>query len=323
MFDILSIIPGKKKRTASGWVSFNAPCCIHNNETPDNRSRGGILVESNKWTYHCFNCSYSCHFELGRSISNRARNLLQWCGVDEQQIQRWNLESLQNKDLLDFTKKFKKEKPVEFQIKKLPDSEPLDETNIEHKKYIDYLITRKIDYKNFQFFVAPYDEGRNANRIIIPYYYNGEIVGHTSRFLDNRTPKFINDQQPGYVFGYEEQKSDWQIAILTEGIFDALSINGLALTHNTINDDQARFLRQLNRPIIFVPDQDKTGLESCDRALELGFQVSIPNWHSGIKDVNDAVIKYGKVATLLSIIQNATSNKIKIEMQRKRIGNRL
>jgi hypothetical protein len=209
MFDILSIIPGKKKRTASGWVSFNAPCCIHNNETPDNRSRGGILVESNKWTYHCFNCSYSCHFELGRSISNRARNLLQWCGVDEQQIQRWNLESLQNKDLLDFTKKFKKEKPVEFQIKKLPDSEPLDETNIEHKKYIDYLITRKIDYKKFQFFVAPYDEGRNANRIIIPYYYNGEIVGHTSRFLDNRTPKFINDQQPGYVIEHIQSSNDF------------------------------------------------------------------------------------------------------------------
>ena len=321
MFDILSIIPGKKKRTGSGWVSFNAPCCIHNNETQDARSRGGILVENNKWTYHCFNCSYSCHFELGRSISKRTRDLLQWCGVDEQQIQRWNLESLQNKDLLDFTKKFKKEKPIVFKTKKLPDSEPLDETNPAHKQYIDYLITRKINYKNFQFFVAPYDEGRNSNRIIIPYYYNGVIVGHTSRFLDNRTPKFINDQQPGYVFGYDEQKPEWQIAILTEGIFDALSINGLALTHNTINDDQARFLRQLNKQIIFVPDHDKTGMESCERALELGYQVSIPNWHQGVKDVNDAVIKYGKVATLVSIIQCATTSKIKIEMMRKRIGN--
>jgi hypothetical protein len=324
MFDILSIIPGKKKRTASGWYSFNAICCSHNGgHRKDDRSRGGILVSGNKWSYHCFNCSFSCGFELGKNITQRTRDLLGWCGIDEIQIQRWNLESLQNKDLLDFTKKFKKEKPIEFQSKKLPDSEPLDETNIEHKKYIDYLITRKIDYNNFQFFVAPYDEGRNANRIIIPYYYKGEIVGHTSRFLDIRIPKFINDQQPGYVFGYNEQKPEWQIAILTEGIFDALSINGLALTHNTINDDQAKFLRQLDKQIIFVPDQDKTGLASCDRALELGYQVSIPNWHSSVKDVNDAVIKYGKVATLLSIIQNATSNKIKIEMQRKRIGNRL
>jgi DNA primase len=246
---------------------------------------------------------------------------LKWCGVDEVQIQRWNIESLQNKDLLDFTQKFKKEKPLDFKIKQLPDSELLDESNQDHKKYIDYLIKRKIDFKKREFYVAPFDEGRNANRIIIPYYYNGEIVGHTSRFLDDRTPKYINDQQPGYVFGYDNQQSDWEIALLMEGIFDALAIDGLALTHNTINDDQVRFIRQLNKEVIFVPDRDKTGLDTCERALEVGYKVSLPNWDSDVKDVNDAVIKYGKLATLLSIIQSATTSKIKIEMMRKRIGN--
>jgi len=29
MFDILSILPGKKKQTSSGWTSFNAICCTH------------------------------------------------------------------------------------------------------------------------------------------------------------------------------------------------------------------------------------------------------------------------------------------------------
>jgi hypothetical protein len=38
-----------------------------------------------------------------------------------------------------------------------------------------------------------------------------------------------------------------------------------------------------------------------------------------IKDVNDAVVRYGKLATLLSILQNATMSKIKIEIQRKKI----
>lgn len=321
MFDILSIIPNKKKLTGSGWYSFNAVCCDKRGHKQDKRQRGGLKIDGVNWTYHCFNCSFSCRFEIGRSLSKRTRELLQWCGVDETQIQRWNIESLQNKDLLDFTQKFKKEKELVFKPKKLPDSEPLDETNPAHKKYVDYLQSRKINCNSYKFFVAPNDEGRNSDRIIIPYYYKGELVGHTSRFLDDRKPKYINDQQPGYVFGYDTQKDDWQVAIVMEGIFDALSIDGLALTHNTINDDQVRFIKQLNKEIIFVPDRDKTGLETCERALEVGFKVSLPVWDADVKDVNDAVIKYGKLPTLLSIIQNSTTSKIKVEMMRRRIGN--
>jgi DNA primase len=67
-----------------------------------------------------------------------------------------------------------------------------------------------------------------------------------------------------------------------------------------------------------VPDQDEAGLEICDRALELGYQVSIPNWSDEVKDVNDAVVKYGRLPTLLSILQSATASKIKIGMARKR-----
>lgn len=321
MFDILTIIPNKKKLTQSGWYSFNAVCCDRRGHKPDKRHRGGLKFDGNNWTYNCFNCSFSCHYEVGRSITKRTRELLSWCGVDETQIQRWNIESLQNKDILDFSKKFKKEKSLNFHTKNLPDCELLDINNPNHSKYANYLVQRKIDINKYSFYVAPFDTGRNSNRIIIPYYYNKEIVGHTSRFLDDRTPKYINDQQPGYVFGYDNQLNSWQIAILTEGIFDALSIDGLALTHNTINDDQVRLLRQLNKEIIFVPDRDKTGLDACDRALEVGFKVSLPNWDKDIKDVNDAVIKYGKLTTLLSIIQSATTSKIKVEMMRKRIGN--
>ena len=89
--------------------------------------------------------------------------------------------------------------------------------------------------------------------------------------------------------------------------------------HETISDEQALMLSQLNKQIIVVPDRDKTGLKICDRALELGYSVSLPNWEADIKDTNDAVVRYGKLPTLLSILQNATSSKIKIEIQRKKI----
>ena len=191
MFDILTIIPNKKKLTQSGWYSFNAICCQNRGHKADRRGRGGIRLDNENWSYHCFNCNFKCGFQLGKSISKNTRKLLSWCGIDEQQIQRWNLESIQNKDLLDFTRKFKKVKPISLKEKTLPECIVLDVNNEEHKVYVDYLKKRSIDVSKHTFYVTPNDEGRNGNRIIIPFTYNNKIVGHTSRYLDDRKPKFI------------------------------------------------------------------------------------------------------------------------------------
>lgn len=321
MFDILSILPGKKKLTHSGWHSFNAVCCAHRGHKPDRRGRGGIKFDGQtKWVIHCFNCQFSCSFALGKSISAKTKQLLMWFGIDETQIQRWSLESLQQKDLLDFTSPNKPRSRVQFNPTKLPNSVELDTSNPEHATFTQYLNKRKIDTDKYKFFVSPNEKGRNATRIIVPYTYKKKIVGNTSRFLDNKTPKYLNDQQAGYVFNLDMQDPNWQVCLVMEGIFDALSIDGCALMHSTISSEQAELLSQLNKRIIIVPDQDKTGLEICDRALELGYSVSIPNWHPEIKDVNDAVVRYGKLPTLLSILQSATMSKIKIEMKRKQIA---
>lgn len=320
MFDILSIIPGKKKTTSSGWHSFNAICCGHLGHKPDRRMRGGIKFDGQtNWSMHCFNCGYKCNFVLGRSISYKTKQLLLWCGIDDTQIGKWSLESLQQKDLLEIVIQKKTKIKIKFKDHELPEGEILDGNNPLHKVYVDYLQLRGINYNEYPFLITPTATGRYANRIIIPYTYNNKIVGHTSRFLDNKIPKYINEQQPGYVFNIDVQKSEWQVCILTEGIFDALSIDGIAIMHDDISNDQAQLIASLNKQIIVVPDRDKTGLKLCDRALELGYSVSLPSWESDIKDVNDAVVRYGKLPTLLSILQNATMSKIKIEMQRKKI----
>jgi hypothetical protein len=323
VFDILQVVPGKKKLTQSGWHSFNAICCHNRGHKADRRGRGGIRIEGENWSYHCFNCGFKCNFVLGRTFSKSTRSLLSYCGLDKDQIDKFNLESLQHKDLLEFVKLKKEKKKIKFKELHLPDAELLTAEDTRHKVYIDYLNKRKINYQDYPFMCTPDSEGRQANRIIIPYTYENKIVGHTSRYLDDRTPKFINEQQQGYVFGYDLQKPEWQVCIVVEGIFDALSINGLALTHNTISDTQADIIKSLNKKVIVVPDQDKTGLQICDRALDLGFYVSIPEWDDDIKDVNDAIIKYGKLPTLLSILQSATNSKIKIDMARRKHDRRL
>ncbi len=324
MFDILQLIPGKKKLTQSDWHSFNAVCCHNRGHTLDKRGRGGIkFANADNWSYHCFNCGFKCGFTLGKSITKNTRQLLSYLGMDKEQIDRYSFESLQHKDLLDFTRIKKEKKKIKFKEMPLPEGEMIDINNPGHSVFVEYLKKRKISINDYPYLCTPDDEGRQSNRIIIPFTYENKIVGHTSRYLDDRKPKFISEQQSGYLFGVDLQKSEWQVCIVVEGIFDALSINGCALTTNGISDEQAEILRNLNRKIIVVPDQDKSGMDVIDRALDLGFYVSMPDWDEGIKDVNDAVIKYGKLPTLLSILQSATNSKIKTELKRKQLDKRL
>jgi hypothetical protein len=320
MFDITSLIPGRKKHTHSGWLSFNAICCSHRGHKSDKRGRGGIKFDGQtNWMYHCFNCGFSCGFTLGKSIAPKTRQLLTWCGSDSDQIQRWNLESLQNKDLLDFTQQ-RKISNIKFKTKTLPEGfELIDTNNIEHERYLNYLHQRKVDINKYKFYVNPKGEMRKQNGIVIPYYYKGKVVGNTTRFLDNRIPKYLNDQQPGYVFNIDNQKPEYGVCIVTEGIFDALAIDGVAVMHDDISTEQAQLLANLNRRIIVVPDFDATGIKMIDRALELGYSVSLPHWGPGVKDVNDAVVQYGKLPTLMAILQSATVSKIKLELRKKQI----
>ena len=319
MIDVLSYLPNERKATVSGWISFNGPCCVHNGESQDKRKRGGIRQQDDEWSYHCFNCGFTASFIPGRPVSYKARRLLEWLGVDSVDIERLNLESLKRKSLLDLTTERNQIRHVDADFKEteLPEGiELIHHSDPRHQRYVEYLASRKIQ--------LPYpllvDKKRGPrDRIVVPFTYKNRIVGHTSRYLDNRMPKFINSQQPGYVFGYDLQKPNWTSAIVTEGIFDALSIAGLAVMHDTISPQQAQLLKQLKRKIIVVPDQDKAGLSIIDAAIEHRFAVSIPKWPDDVKDVNDAVVKYGVASTLLQIHKNAETSKIKIEMYKKRL----
>ena len=325
MFDILSEIPGKKRVTQNGWHSFNAVCCHHRGHSVDKRSRGGIKFDGeHNWSYHCFNCNFKCGFTLGKPISKNTRSLLGWLGKEQAEIAKLNLESLKYRDMLDFILPKKKKTKISFKEMALPeDAELISESDPKHKVFVDYLNARGFTPGEYPFMITPDEVGRNANRIIIPYTHQQKVVGNISRFLDDRIPKYIKEQQTGYVFGIDLQKPEWENCIVVEGPFDALSISGCALTHDTISVEQATMLRSLNKRIIVVPDQDKSGLQICDLALEFGFHVSIPNWSNTVKDVNDAVLKYGRLPTILSILQNATTSKIKLEMQRRKIVKRI
>lgn len=316
MLDIVSYLPHKRKLTPSGWYSFNAPCC------EDRRLRGGLKVTDQSWSYHCFNCNYTASFVLGRSVSYKAKKLLGWLGVQDSDIEQLTLESLRHRSIHglieDRQQTEKKLQNITFDERDLPSCSEL--VTDEFPDHLKYIVDRGVP-ESFPVMTQVVDGDQRPN-VIIPFTYDDKIVGYTSRFLDNRKPKYLSDVQPGYVFGLDQQQDRWQYAIVTEGIFDALSINGLAVMHSEISDTQARLIRNLGRKIIVVPDQDQSGLSLIDRAIELGWAVSIPEWQD-CKDVNDSVQKYGKLATVLCILENAETSRIKIELRKKQLIKRL
>jgi DNA primase len=204
---------------------------------------------------------------------------------------------------------------ITFEERELPAGAEFVEPDSE---YADYLQKRCVPM-NFPFMKDPLVTRRS---IVIPFTYRDQVVGWTKRFLDDRNPRYLSDAQPGYVFNVDSIKDSWTQVIVTEGIFDALSIGGVAVMHNDINDAQARLIRNLGREITVVPDQDQTGLDLIDRALELGWAVSIPDW-GDCKDVNDAVIKHGRLATLITIMQARETSRIKIELRKRQLVKRL
>ena len=308
-------------------MSFNAVCCTHNGNSQDKRGRGGIKVTEQGWSYHCFNCSYTASFVLGRTVSFKARRLLGWMGVPDNEIEMLNLESLRHRNihgiLEDRQRVFNSLSAIEFA--ESDDFPPFCEVvTPEFPVYWDYVCRRGVP-NDFPVMTSIKTDGVHWTRpyVLIPFTYDNKVIGWTARFLDNKIPKYINHSQPGYVFGTDLQHTNWQYTIVTEGIFDALSISGLALMHNTISDAQARLIRTLGKEVIVVPDQDLPGMELVDRAVELGYSVSMPDWPDHIKDVNDAVIEYGRLGTLLTILQSRETSKIKIELRKKQLVKRL
>jgi Toprim-like len=318
MIDVVSFLPGKRKQTSSGWLSVNAPCCVHRGESADRRMRGGIKTTADgSFSWHCFNCGYTASFILGRTLTFKARKLLQWMNVPQEEIDRINLESLKHKSIEGLLGErqeiVNKLQSIEFEDRDLPaDTQPLNEVSEEylHKR------CAPLDYP-FLYKTMP------RPGIVIPFTHDNQVVGHTTRFLDDRTPRYIQDIQHGYVFGTDLQRDNWQSVLVMEGVFDALSINGLAVLHAEINDAQVRLIRSLGREVIVVPDRDEAGMKLVDRAVELGWAVSMPDWPADIKDVNDAVIRWGRLATLLTIIQAKETSKIKIELRRKQLVKQL
>ena len=334
---VKTILPAKKKTTPSGWTSFNAPCCQHNGESPDTRGRGGLTANADgSVSYHCFNCNFKASYQPGRHLTFKFRKLLRWLGADENDIKRLVIEAIRIRELVNPEEvKLEQEEKIEFKVRELPKDAIsfqallnfylLDDfRNVPPllNAAADYVRDRKIDTQKYDFYWTDSTEHSLHQRVIIPMYWEGKIIGYTSRaFVDGVKPKYYSNYEPNLVFNLNNQLPDAKFVVVCEGPFDAMSIDGVAVMSNDCSETQADIIDSLGREVIVVPDADKAGANLVNKAIEYGWSVSFPVWQETCKDINDAVVKYGKLFVLKSIIDSKESSRLKIELMRKRQHN--
>ena len=311
---LLTYLPSKRKHTPSGWIGFNAVCC------DDKRQRGGFIVNAgDAVSYHCFNCGFKCSWQPGRHISKNMNKFMRDLNIPDDIINQLKLEALR----LDSNSTTEVRNIIpKFDARALPmDSvlitDLLDNPPEKLVPVLEYMVNRKLFPEDYPFYWTP--KIGFSNRLIIPFYKDGVIVGYTARAINSEAnPRYLSEQQPGYVFNLDNQLDDREFVIVCEGPIDAISINGCAVMGAEIKDSQNWLLKQLGKELVLVPDRDHEGPKTVEQAIELGWSVSMPDWPAGVKDINDAIGKLGKLATLWLIVSAKESNGLKIQLRAKK-----
>jgi len=339
---------GRRVKTASsGWLSANAPCCVHTGESADTRGRGGLIQNGDGVSYHCFNCGYKASFTPGRPLSYKFRKLLSWFGADDNTVRQLVIEAIRLKEQYEILRpqELPPPEPVNFKVRPLPaeaqsfyglvEFHELANSLAYPRQFMDavqYVDHRRINMQRYEFFWTPELEHKLNYRVIVPFKWQGQTVGWTARaVVDGIKPKYYTDHEADFVFNMDEQKPDSKFVIVVEGTFDAMSIDGVAILGNECSEKQADIIDALGREVIVVPDFDVhvnnknvkvwPGEIMIDRAIEFGWSVSFPVWAETCKDVGEAIEKYGKLFVLKTIIDGRQHNRLKIELLKRKTFN--
>lgn len=320
------------KITPSRWMTFNGPCCIHNGQLrPDTRKRSGLIFDPDGSTsVSCFNCGFKTGWKPGLYLSQKLTQYMDWLGVPHDTIQQIKFKAgKMRRDLLDggWAEPTVVHIPSNFFFPtiSLPDEcYPIDWwleqdcTDHDFLTVLEYLASRGRDIvESSKYYWCP--SRQLKHRVIIPFYWNDQLVGWTGRSAIPSTQRYYSEVPAHYLFNTDKQKENWRYLFLVEGPFDAIAVNGVASLGDKLTDAQINWLNGCGKKIVVIPDQINQGGKLTDIAVREGWSVSFPNWERGIKDTADAVNKLGKLYTLWSIVSNIIDDPFKISVNRQRL----
>ena len=276
----------KFKRVKSNLYNFRCPIC-GDSQKHKNKARGYLYDVKNNTNFKCHNCGASM------SLNNFLKQ------VDPVLHKSYSLEKFKEGHT---GRNFVVDEPVfKFEAPKFKQKMDLPKA-IENPKACGYLMARQLDpskfyyAKNFKKFVNKLkptfeDDTYDEERIIIPLYYEKNLIGFQGRSLGPSKVKYITvmlDDDAPKIYGLDNIRRDAPVYI-TEGPFDSTFIrNSIAMCG--ADADISRW--GISNPV-WIYDNEPRNREITNRiskTIDSGQSVVI--WPDSIddKDINDMVM---------------------------------
>ena len=201
---------------------------------------------------------------------------------------------------------------------------------------LDYLEKRHINKKYIPSMGYVYrQESAYDKRLIIPFFEDGCLVYFVARdttgksALRYKNPPCLDTKE--YVLNIDDINDE---LVICEGTLDALSLHedqiGTAMCSGDLGVKQiAKIVEKAPRKIIYVPDQDETGLTKMNKNISeliyhyppsLKLDVYVFNIPKPFKDFNEFKMETGKDFILYEECELYKNNKIKpLEFKKKKM----
>ena len=276
----------KFKRVKSNLYNFRCPICGDSKKNKS-KTRGYLYAVKANTNFKCHNCGASM------SLNNFLKE------VDPAIHKQYVLEKFKSghtgRNFVTDEPEFKFEAPKFKKKLKLPKAS-------ENPRASGYLTARKLDtsqfyyaekFKKFANSLKPtFDsEKHDEDRIIIPLYYEKNLIGFQGRSIDPSPVKYITvmlDDDAPKIYGLDNIRRDAPVYV-TEGPFDSTFIrNAIAMCGADADVDRWG----ISNPV-YIYDNEPRNREIVNRiskTIDRGYQVVI--WPDGIddKDINDMVM---------------------------------
>jgi len=299
------------KKVKNNLYNFRCPIC-GDSQKNKSKSRGYLYQVKNNTNFKCHNCSVNISFN----------NFLKQ--IDPVVYKQYTFEKFKEGNT---GKNFPTQEPVfKFDTPKFKPklNLPKASTNCEAKAYLE---SRKLNPNNY-YYAKKFKEWTNSlqptfdnidrdePRIIIPLFYQNNLVGFQGRALGPSKVKYItimlNDDAPK-MYGLDEVQKNKTVYI-TEGPFDSTFIqNSIALCGADGNLDKWSIS---NRVWIYDNEPRNAEIHSriC-RIIDLGEKIVI--WPSSIKekDINDLIISGMTKNEVMNIIEENTYSGLEAKLK--------
>ena len=338
--DEISARLGPVNYTPSGYYKRNCMMCHHLGHGTDTRSRFGIRYDSESTNIHCFNCGLNITWFHNKRFPKQFILFLEEIGFSRHEINKFQFQII--------TASGKKPPKNSYNYSTISSNsfslihswKPIDTSswitlsdginqNLTDQRFLDvaeYAMLRNLEFG----FDHLYWDRKNKYRLIIPFTYKNKIVGFTSRMARksksktsslSQATKYYMEKPNGFLMNYDSYLNKHRTRILmVEGALDAFYIDAMGILRNRVSKDQLTLLNQSfkHKEKVVVPDRNYAGIDFINQAIANNWSVAFPNWSNDIEDVGDAVLKYGRILTLISIFDSIESriNSIKLKKQK-------